>query len=150
MASLCGDYLSASFLGICGLIATLGYDGSYSIIWLAGSLHFRSGRTLKRQKYTLQMQWIQYNRVASNPCCHQYLVVSMYLIPQMVGWCFVEPLGIPIMGLLEQWLSLLLPQQVWLYNICAPLRLLIIFSTILVMQYWFAVFQPGLIRRKAL
>ena len=36
--SFAGDYLSAaSFLGICGMIATLGYDGFlYSIGYLAG------------------------------------------------------------------------------------------------------------------
>ncbi len=100
-----GDYLSAaSFLGICGMIATVGYDGFlYSIGYLAGWIValFVVAEPMKRLgKYTFtdaldakfNSQGIKLAAAIST------LVVSIcYLIPQMVGaGVLVEPLlGIP-------------------------------------------------------
>ncbi len=88
-----GDYLSAaSFLGICGMIATAGYDGFlYSIGYLAGWVValFIVAEPLKRLgKYTFtdaldakfDKKGIKLTAAIST------LVVSLcYLIPQMVG-----------------------------------------------------------------
>jgi len=88
-----GDYLSAaSFLGICGMIATAGYDGFlYSIGYLAGWVValFIVAEPLKRLgKYTFtdaldakfDKKSIKLTAAIST------LVVSLcYLIPQMVG-----------------------------------------------------------------
>lgn len=100
-----GDYLSAaSFLGICGLIATLGYDGFlYSIGYLAGWIValFVVAEPLKRLgKYTFtDAVDANYNsRGIKLAAAISTLVVSIcYLIPQMVGaGVLVEPLlGIP-------------------------------------------------------
>jgi len=100
-----GDYLSAaSFLGICGLIATLGYDGFlYSIGYLAGWVValFVVAEPLKRLgKYTFtDAVDAKYNsRGIKLAAAISTLVVSLcYLIPQMVGaGVLVEPLlGIP-------------------------------------------------------
>lgn len=103
--SFAGDYLSAaSFLGICGMIATVGYDGFlYSIGYLAGWIValFVIAEPMKRMgKYTFtdaldstfNSKGIQLVAAIST------LVVSVfYLIPQMVGaGVLVEPLlGIP-------------------------------------------------------
>jgi len=100
-----GDYLSAaSFLGICGMIATAGYDGFlYSIGYLAGWIValFVVAEPLKRLgKYTFtdaldakfNDKGIQLMAAIST------LIVSMcYLIPQMVGaGALVQPLlGLP-------------------------------------------------------
>ncbi len=100
-----GDYLSAaSFLGICGMIAFLGYDGFlYSIGYLAGWIValFVVAEPMKRLgKYTFtdaldstfNSKGIQLAAGIST------LIVSIcYLIPQMVGaGVLVEPLlGIP-------------------------------------------------------
>jgi Na+(H+)/acetate symporter ActP len=100
-----GDYLSAaSFLGICGMIAFLGYDGFlYSIGYLAGWIValFVVAEPMKRLgKYTFadaldakfNSKGIQLAAGIST------LIVSVcYLIPQMVGaGVLVEPLlGIP-------------------------------------------------------
>lgn len=100
-----GDYLSAaSFLGICGLIATVGYDGFlYSIGYLAGWIValFVVAEPMKRLgKYTFtdaldskfSSRGIQLAAGIST------LVVStFYLIPQMVGaGVLVKPLlGLP-------------------------------------------------------
>src|SRR4030043_371830 len=87
-----GDYLSAaSFLGICGLIATVGYDGFlYSIGYLAGWIValFVVAEPIKRLgKYTFtdaldakfNSKGIQLTAAIST------LVVSLcYLIPQLV------------------------------------------------------------------
>ena len=96
-----GDYLSAaSFLGICGMIATVGYDGFlYSIGYLAGWIValFVVAEPLKRMgKYTFtdaldakfDSKGIKLTAAIST------LVVSIcYLIPQMVGaGVLVEPL----------------------------------------------------------
>ena len=100
-----GDYLSAaSFLGICGMIATAGYDGwMYSIGYLAGWMValFLVAEPMKRLgKYTFtdaldskfNSKSIQLTAAIST------LVVSVfYLIPQMVGaGVLVQPLlGLP-------------------------------------------------------
>jgi cation/acetate symporter len=99
-----GDYLSAaSFLGICGLISTFGYDGfMYSIGFLAGWVValFVVAEPLKRLgKYTFadaldskfNSKGIQFSAAIST------LVVSIcYLIPQMVG---AGDLITPLLGL---------------------------------------------------
>jgi cation/acetate symporter len=100
-----GDYLSAaSFLGICGMIATAGYDGwMYSIGYLAGWMValFLVAEPMKRLgKYTFtdaldskfNSKAIQLMAAIST------LAVSVfYLIPQMVGaGVLVQPLlGMP-------------------------------------------------------
>jgi cation/acetate symporter len=88
-----GDYLSAaSFLGICGLIATAGYDGFlYSIGYLAGWIValFVVAEPLKRLgKYTFTDALdAKFNhRGIKLTAAISTLVVSVcYLIPQMVG-----------------------------------------------------------------
>ena len=100
-----GDYLSAaSFLGICGMIAAVGYDGFlYSIGYLAGWIValFVIAEPLKRLgKYTFtDAVDSKYNsRGIKLTAAISTLVVSIcYLIPQMVGaGVLVEPLlGIP-------------------------------------------------------
>lgn len=100
-----GDYLSAaSFLGICGMIATLGYDGFlYSIGYLAGWIValFVVAEPMKRLgKYTFTdaVDSKFDSRAIKLAAATSTLVVSIcYLIPQMVGaGVLVEPLlGIP-------------------------------------------------------
>jgi cation/acetate symporter len=100
-----GDYLSAaSFLGICGMIATIGYDGFlYSIGYLAGWIValFVVAEPLKRLgKYTFTDALdAKFNSKGIKlAAAISTLVVSIcYLIPQMVGaGVLVEPLlGIP-------------------------------------------------------
>lgn len=100
-----GDYLSAaSFLGICGMIATAGYDGwMYSIGYLAGWIValFLVAEPMKRLgKYTFtdaldskfNSKSIQLMAAIST-----LLVSLFYLIPQMVGaGVLVQPLlGLP-------------------------------------------------------
>ncbi len=99
-----GDYLSAaSFLGIAGMIATMGYDGFlYSIGYLAGWVValFVVAEPLKRMgKYTFgdaldsrfNSRGIRLSAAVST------LVVSVcYLIPQMVG---AGALVTPLLGL---------------------------------------------------
>ncbi|PLX88107.1 MAG: cation acetate symporter [Desulfuromonas sp.] len=100
-----GDYLSAaSFLGICGMIATAGYDGwMYSIGYLAGWVValFLVAEPMKRLgKYTFtdaldskfNSKAIQLTAAIST-----LLVSVFYLIPQMVGaGVLVQPLlGLP-------------------------------------------------------
>jgi len=100
-----GDYLSAaSFLGICGMIAFMGYDGFlYSIGYLAGwvvALFVVAEPLKKAGKYTFtdaldnkfNSKAIQLMAAIST------LIVSVcYLIPQMVGaGALVKPLlGMP-------------------------------------------------------
>lgn len=102
--SFAGDYLSAaSFLGICGMIATKGYDGFlYSIGYLAGWIValFVVAEPMKRLgKYTFtdaldskfNSKGIQFAAAIST------LIVSIfYLIPQMVG---AGVLVTPLLGL---------------------------------------------------
>lgn len=100
-----GDYLSAaSFLGICGMIATSGYDGFlYSIGYLAGWMValFVVAEPMKRLgKYTFtDAVDAKFNsRGIKLLAAISTLVVSLcYLIPQMVGaGVLVEPLlGLP-------------------------------------------------------
>ena len=100
-----GDYLSAaSFLGICGLIATIGYDGFlYSIGYLAGwivALFVVAEPLKKLGKFTFtDAVDANYNsRDIKLAADISTLVVPLcYLIPQMVGaGVLVEPLlGIP-------------------------------------------------------
>ncbi|HEY5672823.1 MAG TPA: cation acetate symporter [Malonomonas sp.] len=100
-----GDYLSAaSFLGICGMIATAGYDGwMYSIGYLAGWIValFLVAEPMKRLgKFTFtdaldskfNSKSIQLTAAIST-----LLVSVFYLIPQMVGaGVLVQPLlGLP-------------------------------------------------------
>ena len=107
-----GDYLSAaSFLGICGMIATMGYDGFlYSIGYLAGWIValFVVAEPMKRLgKYTFadaldfkfNSKGIQLMAAIST------LVVSIfYLIPQMVG---AGSLITPLLGL-PQWIGVVM------------------------------------------
>lgn len=103
-----GDYLSAaSFLGICGMIATVGYDGFlYSIGYLAGWIValFVVAEPMKRLgKYTFTDALdAKFNsRSIKLAAAISTLVVSIcYLIPQMVGaGVLVEPL----LGLAQHW-----------------------------------------------
>ena len=103
-----GDYLSAaSFLGICGMIATLGYDGFlYSVGYLAGwvvALFVVAEPMKKLGKYTFtdaldskfNSRGIQLTAAIST------LIVSVfYLIPQMVG---AGTLVTPLLHLDHHW-----------------------------------------------
>ncbi len=103
-----GDYLSAaSFLGICGMIAMVGYDGFlYSIGYLAGWMValFVVAEPMKRLgKYTFTdaLDSTFHSRGIKLAAAISTLVVSIcYLIPQMVGaGVLVEPL----LGLAQHW-----------------------------------------------
>jgi len=100
-----GDYLSAaSFLGICGMIATAGYDGFlYSVGYLAGWIValFIVAEPMKRLgKYTftdaLDAKY-DHKGIKLAAAISTLAVSIFYLIPQMVGaGVLVEPLlGIP-------------------------------------------------------
>jgi cation/acetate symporter len=99
-----GDYLSAaSFLGICGMIATSGYDGFlYSIGYLAGwivALFLVAEPMKKLGKYTFTDALdAKFNskgiKLAS--AISTLLVSMFYLIPQMVG---AGSLITPLLGL---------------------------------------------------
>ncbi len=143
-----GDYLSAaSFLGICGMIATVGYDGFlYSIGYLAGWVValFVVAEPLKRMgKYTFadaldskfNSKGIQLMAAIST------LVVSMcYLIPQMVGaGALVTPLlglphyvGVIIVGSIVMFIVATAGMASTTYVQFIKGGLLIVFSTILV------------------
>ena len=143
-----GDYLSAaSFLGICGMIATAGYDGFlYSIGYLAGWIValFVIAEPMKRLgKYTFtDAVDANYNSRGIKLCAAiSTLIVSVcYLIPQMVGaGVLVEPL----LGLAHHWGVLMVGAIVITIVATAGMSsttyvqflkggLLIIFSTILV------------------
>lgn len=100
-----GDYLSAaSFLGICGMIATSGYDGFlYSIGYLSGwivALFIVAEPMKKLGKYTFTdaLDSKFNSRGIKLAAAISTLIVSIfYLIPQMVGaGVLVQPLlGIP-------------------------------------------------------
>jgi cation/acetate symporter len=103
-----GDYLSAaSFLGICGMIATVGYDGFlYSVGYLAGWIValFVVAEPMKRLgKYTFTdaIDAKFDSRGIKLAAAISTLIVSVcYLIPQMVGaGVLVEPL----LGLSHHW-----------------------------------------------
>jgi len=99
-----GDYLSAaSFLGICGLIATVGYDGFlYSIGYLAGWVValFVVAEPMKRLgRYTFAdaLDAKYHSKGIQLMAGISTLVVSIfYLIPQMVG---AGALVTPLLGL---------------------------------------------------
>jgi len=151
-----GDYLSAaSFLGICGMIAFVGYDGFlYSIGYLAGWIValFLVAEPMKRLgKYTFtdaldsrfNSKAIQLTAAIST------LIVSLfYLIPQMVGaGTLVEPL----LGL-DHWVGVVIVGAVVIFIVATAGMtsttyvqfikggLLIIFSTVLAIY----IFNNGL------
>ncbi len=100
-----GDYLSAaSFLGICGMIAFLGYDGFlYSIGYLAGwvvalFVVAEPMKRLGRYTFTDALDSTFNNKGIRLAAGISTIIVSIcYLIPQMVGaGVLVEPLlGMP-------------------------------------------------------
>jgi cation/acetate symporter len=100
-----GDYLSAaSFLGICGMIATAGYDGFlYSIGYLAGwvvalFVVAEPMRRLGRYTFTDALDSKFNKRGLKLMAAIATLIVSIfYLIPQMVGaGVLIQPLlGLP-------------------------------------------------------
>jgi cation/acetate symporter len=140
-----GDYLSAaSFLGICGMIATKGYDGFlYSIGYLAGWIValFVVAEPMKRMgKYTFtdaldakfNSKGIQLVAALST------LIVSIfYLIPQMVGaGTLVEPLlhlphyvGVIMVGLIVTFIVATAGMASTTYVQFLKGALLIVFST---------------------
>lgn len=151
-----GDYLSAaSFLGICGMIAFVGFDGFlYSIGYLAGWIValFLVAEPMKRLgKYTFtdaldskfNSKAIQLTAAIST------LIVSIfYLIPQMVGaGTLVEPL----LGL-DHWVGVVIVGAVVIFIVATAGMtsttyvqfikggLLIIFSTVLAIY----IFNNGL------
>jgi cation/acetate symporter len=103
-----GDYLSAaSFLGICGMIATAGYDGFlYSIGFLAGWVValFVVAEPLKklgRFTFTDALDSKFNSKAIQLAASISTLVVSVcYLIPQMVG---AGDLVTPLLGLAHHW-----------------------------------------------
>ncbi len=143
-----GDYLSAaSFLGICGMISTLGYDGFlYSIGYLAGWIValFVVAEAMKRLgKYTFTdaVDAKYDSRGIKLAAAISTLIVSIfYLIPQMVGaGVLVEPL----LGLAHHWGVIIVGAVVITIVATAGMTsttyvqfikggLLIIFSTVLV------------------
>ena len=146
--SFAGDYLSAaSFLGICGMIATMGYDGFlYSIGYLAGWIValFVVAEPMKRLgKYTFtdaldskfNSKGIQFAAALST------LIVSVfYLIPQMVGaGVLVTPLlglehyvGVIMVGIIVITIVATAGMTSTTYVQFLKGALLIVFSTILV------------------
>ena len=99
-----GDYLSAaSFLGICGMIAIVGYDGFlYSIGYLAGWVValFVVAEPMKRLgKYTFADALdsrFKSKRIRLAAAISTLVVSVFYLIPQMVG---AGVLVTPLLGL---------------------------------------------------
>ncbi len=151
-----GDYLSAaSFLGICGMIAFVGYDGFlYSIGYLAGWIValFLVAEPLKRLgKFTFtdaldskfNSKAIQLTAAIST------LIVSIfYLIPQMVGaGALVTPLlgfphwvGVVIVGTIVVFIVATAGMTSTTYVQFIKGGLLIIFSTVLAVY----IFNNGL------
>lgn len=143
-----GDYLSAaSFLGICGMIATAGYDGFlYSIGYLAGWIValFVVAEPMKRLgKYTFtdaldakfNSKGIQLAAAFST------IIVSMfYLIPQMVGaGVLITPLlgfphyvGVILVGIIVITIVATAGMTSTTYVQFLKGGLLIVFSTVLV------------------
>lgn len=142
-----GDYLSAaSFLGICGMIATFGYDGFlYSIGYLAGWVValFVVAEPMKRLgKYTFtdaldskfNSKGIQLMAAIST-----LLVSTFYLIPQMVGaGVLVTPLlgfdhwvGVTMVGAIVVFIVATAGMTSTTYVQFLKGGLLIIFSTVL-------------------
>ncbi len=151
-----GDYLSAaSFLGICGLIATKGYDGFlYSIGYLAGWIValFVVAEPMKRMgKYTFAdaLDYKFNSKGIQLAAAISTLAVSIfYLIPQMVG---AGILVTPLLGY-EHWVGVTLVGVVVIFIVATAgmtsttyvqfLKgaLLIIFSSVLVV----AILNKGL------
>lgn len=151
-----GDYLSAaSFLGICGMIATMGFDGFlYSIGYLAGWIValFVVAEPMKRLgKYTftdaLDSKFNSKN-IQLMAAISTLAVSVFYLIPQMVG---AGVLVTPLLGL-PHWMGVVMVGAVVITIVATAgmtsttyvqfLKggLLIIFSTVLVV----AVLNKGL------
>ena len=142
-----GDYLSAaSFLGICGMIAMVGFDGFlYSIGFLAGWIValFLVAEPMKRLgKYTFTDALnSKYNsRGITLVAAISTLVISIfYLIPQMVG---AGDLVTPLLGL-PHWVGVVLVGIIVIFIVATAGMtsttyvqfikggLLIVFSTIL-------------------
>ena len=147
-----GDYLSAaSFLGICGMIATAGYDGFlYSIGYLAGWIValFIVAEPMKRLgQYTFTDALdAKYNsRGIKLMAAISTLIVSIfYLIPQMVGaGVLVEPLlGIPhawgviMVGAIVITIVATAGMASTTYVQFLKGALLVVFSTVLVVASW--------------
>jgi len=143
-----GDYLSAaSFLGICGMIATAGYDGFlYSIGYLAGWIValFIVAEPLKRLgKYTFTDALdANYNHrgIKLMAAISTLLVSICYLIPQMVGaGVLVTPLlglphavGVVLVGLIVITIVATAGMTSTTYVQFIKGALLLVFSTILV------------------
>ncbi len=154
-----GDYLSAaSFLGICGMIATAGYDGFlYSIGYLAGWIValFIVAEPLKRLgKYTFTDALdANYNhRGIKLLAAISTLVVSLcYLIPQMVGaGVLVTPLlglphyiGVIMVGLIVITIVATAGMTSTTYVQFIKGAMLIVFSTVVVI----VVLVPGIVDR---
>jgi len=153
-----GDYLSAaSFLGICGMIATTGYDGFlYSIGYLAGWIValFVVAEPMKRLgKYTFTDAIdSKYNsRGIKLAAAISTLIVSIcYLIPQMVG---AGVLVQPLLGLAHYWGVIMVGAIVITIVATAGMAsttyvqflkgaLLIVFSTVLVVAVCIRGFNP--------
>jgi len=146
--SFAGDYLSAaSFLGICGMIATLGYDGFlYSIGYLAGWIValFVVAEPMKRMgkfTFTDALDAKFDSRGIKLSAAISTLVVSIcYLIPQMNGaGSLVEPLlglphwvGVIIVGVIVITIVATAGMTSTTYVQFLKGGLLLIFSTILV------------------
>jgi len=142
-----GDYLSAaSFLGICALIATKGYDGFlYSVGYLSGWIValFVVAEPMKRLgKYTFTdaLDYKFNSKAIQLMAAISTLVVSIfYLIPQMVG---AGALVKPLLGL-EHWHGVVIVGTIVIFIVATAgmtsttyvqfLKggLLIVFSTIL-------------------
>jgi len=151
-----GDYLSAaSFLGICGMIAFVGYDGFlYSIGYLAGwvvalFLVAEPMKRLGRYTFTDALDSRFNSKAIQLTAAISTLIVSIfYLIPQMVGaGTLVEPL----LGL-DHWVGVVIVGAVVIFIVATAGMtsttyvqfikggLLIIFSTVLAIY----IFNNGL------
>lgn len=151
-----GDYLSAaSFLGICGMIAFVGYDGFlYSIGYLAGWIValFLVAEPLKRlgrYTFTDALDSKFNSKSIQLTAAFSTLVVSIfYLIPQMVGaGALVTPLlgfphwvGVVIVGAIVIFIVATAGMTSTTYVQFIKGGLLIVFSTILAIY----IFNNGL------
>ena len=143
-----GDYLSAaSFLGICGMIATAGYDGwMYAVGYLAGWMValFLVAEPMKRLgkfTFTDALDSKFNSKAIQLMAAISTLVVSVfYLIPQMVGaGTLVTPLlglphaaGVVIVGIVVTIIVATAGMASTTYVQFMKGGLLLIFSTILV------------------
>ncbi len=151
-----GDYLSAaSFLGICGMIAFVGYDGFlYSIGYLAGWIValFLVAEPMKRLgKYTFTdaLDFNFNSKAIQLTAAISTLIVSIfYLIPQMVG---AGALVTPLLGL-PHWVGVVIVGAIVVFIVATAGMtsttyvqfikggLLIVFSTVLAIY----IFNNGL------